>query len=69
MFDAIRDWWKSPGIFEARRRFSVAVASSRVGIADYHAAEREHEKPDSVPPPERESGPDVLDGVSLGAHP
>ena len=69
MVDAIQTWWKSPGIFEARRRFSVAVASSRVGIADYQAAEREHEKPESLPPPERDSGPDVLDGVSLGVHP
>lgn len=70
MMERIQAWLRAPGVFESRRRFAVVVAESRAAHPVYLAAERDADG-DSVPPPsdERESGPDVLQGVSLGAHP
>ena len=75
MFDAIAKWWNSPSVFEVSQLYAntlaKCVAEREALDAEDRAEERAASQGDSLPPPERESGPDVLDGLSAGpwAHP
>lgn len=59
-------WWRSPGVLESRSLFARSIADS---VAEREALDAEERVGDSDPPGSRDSGPDVLDGVSVGAHP
>ena len=73
MFDAVRQWWRSPSIFEVNHLFSRTLSqcvAEREAIEIEELAEERGTGASEPPPPaSRDSGPDVLDGVSLGAHP
>ena len=62
-------WWRSPGVLASRAAFAAAVAASVAMREALDAEERVGMLPESVPPEARDSGPDVLDGLSMGAHP
>ncbi len=68
----VKDIVSGPGVFESRRRFSQAVAASRALLAEDAAAERALAGDSEPPPPasaERDSGPDILDGMVSGLRP
>jgi hypothetical protein len=72
MFDAIRLWWKSPSVFEVNQLFSDTLAkciAAREAIEAEELAEERAAQGDSLPPPARDSGPDVFDGLTTSAHP
>ncbi len=70
MFERVKSWWHSPSLFDVNQSFASTLAKSVAMREALDAEERAEERGgQSLPPPERESGPDVLDGVSLGAHP
>ena len=72
MFDAIRLWWNSPSVFEVNQLFTDTLAkcvAAREAIESEERAEERAAQGDSMPPPERDSGPDVFDGLTTGLHP
>ena len=72
MFDAIAKWWRSPSLFDVNQLYAGTLAKCIAEREALDAEERADEPAgQSLPPPERESGPDVLDGLSAGpwAHP
>lgn len=73
MIDAIRAWWKSPSVFEVNQLFATTMAQSaaeREALeAEELAEERASAQGQSLPPPERDSGPDIFDGLTTGLRP
>lgn len=59
-------WWRSPGVLESRMMFARSMADS---IAAREALDAEERVGDSAPPGPRDSGPDILDGLTTSAHP
>ena len=73
MIDAITKWWRSPSVFEVNQLFATTMAQSaaeREALeAEELAEERAAAQGQSTPPPERDSGPDIFDGLTTSAHP
>ena len=73
MIQRAAEWVAGFGVLESGRRFNQQVAASKALREADAAAERELSGDSEPPPPasaeERDSGPDVLDGLSMGAHP
>ena len=73
MVKRAREWLAAPGVFESGRRFTQAVAASRALLAEDAAAERalagDSEPPAAAPDPERDSGPDLFDGMTSSLRP
>lgn len=73
MIQRAREWVGGFGVLESGRKFSQAMQASKALREVDAAAERELSGDSEPPPPAaseaRDSGPDVLDGLSMGAHP
>ena len=74
MIQRAREWLSAPGVFESGRRFSQAMAASTAFRAEDAAADRALAG-DSEPPAaaasdaERDSGPDLFDGMTSSLRP
>ena len=62
-------WWRSPGVLASRAAFAAAVAASVAVREALDAEERVGQLPESVPPVERDSGPDLFDGMASSLRP
>lgn len=69
MFDAIAKWWRSPSLFDVNQLYASTLAKCIAEREALDAEERADEPAGSLPPPARDSGPDVFDGLTTSAHP
>ena len=73
MIQRARNWLSAPGVFESGRRFSQAMAASKAFRAEDAAAERalagDSEPPAAASDAERDSGPDLFDGMASSLRP